>query len=406
MTASRPTEPDHARTRRSRAQPATAPANGRIVIISAAVGAGHDGPADELGRRLQARGWWVDRLDGLRIPPARIGPTLRGLYVSGMRRTPTFWARLLDSCADGAAAVFTSAALDQLTGRTAALIGDPPHAVVSTYPLVSQLLGRLRGSGTLHAPAISYLTDPAVHPLWWHPGVDLVLAPEHSMIVQARRLALSSPGRTKIIETAPALPPARYPASDEEVAAVRAELGVPPGRMLALVTAGSAGTGRVHETAADLADLGTWPVVLCARNDRLRRRIEALRVGRALGWVDHVPRLLAAADIVVQNAGGLACWEALAAGRPVVSYRVLPGHGEANAAVLNAAGTVPWARTPHELGAAIDHLVQHDDLLQRTALPGPDPAQLVHDAAVADPDVSESTPVVEADRRRGALRPR
>ena len=279
--------------------------------------------------------------------------------------------------------------------------------MVSTYPLVSQLLGRLRGSGTLHAPAISYLTDPAVHPLWWHPGVDMVLAPDHSMTVQARRLASSSPGHTEIIETALALPPARCPASaEEDVAAVRVELGVPPGRTLALVTAGSAGTGRVHETAADLADLGTWPVVLCARNDRLRRRIEALRVGRALGWVDHVPRLLAAADIVVQNAGGLACWEALAAGRPVVSYRVLPGHGEANAAVLHATGTVPWARTHQELGALLDRLDQHDDLVERVALPRPDPAQLIHDVAVAQLDESVSTPAVEPDRRRGPARAR
>jgi hypothetical protein len=31
------------------------------------------------------------------------------------------------------------------------LIGDPPHAVVLTYPLVSQLLGRLR-RGELSGP--------------------------------------------------------------------------------------------------------------------------------------------------------------------------------------------------------------------------------------------------------------
>ncbi|HEY2192692.1 MAG TPA: hypothetical protein VGH76_10385 [Actinomycetospora sp.] len=384
MTASFPIEPDDARACRVRPQQPPVPANGRIVIISASVGAGHDGPADELGRRLHARGWWVDRIDGLRIPPARLGPALRGLYVSGMRRTPMFWGRLLDSCADGVGAAAASMALDRLTDRTAELIGDPPHAVVSTYPLVSQLLGRLRRSGALLASVISYLTDPAVHPLWWHPGVDLVLAPSPVMTDQALRLARSSPRHTGIVETDPALPLALCAGSSgHDVATTRAELGVPPGRMLALVTAGSAGTGRVHETAADLADLGAWPLVLCARNDRLRRRVEALGVGRALGWVEDVPRLLAVADVVIHNAGGLACWEALAAGRPVVSYRVLPGHGEANASVLDASGIVPWARTRNELGAL---LAQHHQPVNR--LPRPDPAQVIHDTAVAHLDRS------------------
>ena len=261
MSASFPVEPDDAPAYRARPQEAPAPTNGRIVIISASVGAGHDGPADELGRRLLARGWWVDRGDGLRIPPARVGPALRRLYISGMRRTPFLWGRLLDSCAGGVAATATSMALDRLTGRTAELIGDPPDAVVSTYPLVSQLLGRLRRSGALRTPVISYLTDPAVHRLWWHPGVDLVLAPDPSMTDQALSLARSSAGRTGIVETAHALPPALSAArTDEDVASVRADLGVPPGRTLALVTAGSVGTGRVHEIAADLAarERGHW----------------------------------------------------------------------------------------------------------------------------------------------------
>jgi UDP-N-acetylglucosamine:LPS N-acetylglucosamine transferase len=357
-----------------------APVGGRIVIVSAGVGAGHDGPADELGRRLHARGWWVDRPDGLRILPGRLGPGLRRLYLSGLRRTPSLWGPVLDSCAHGLGARIVHAALDELTDRTTALLGDRPDAVVSTYPLVSQLLGRLRQRGLLDVPVISYLTDPAVHPLWWHPGVDLVLAPHPSMTGQVRRLA-GHGTCPEVVETAPALPSTfRAQADDGDVAAVRAELGVPPGRVLALVTAGSAGTGPVHRTAADLTSWGVWPVVLCARNDRLRRRLAALVDGRALGWVDDVPRLLRAADVVVDNAGGLACAEAVAAGRPVISYRVLPGHGEANAAVLQDAGLVPWARTRDDLGVLLDRSAERGAAPSRPALV--DPARIVHAAAL------------------------
>jgi hypothetical protein len=52
----------------------------------------------------------------------------------------------------------------------------------------------------------------------------------------------------------------------------------------------------------------------------------------------------------VQNAGGFACLEALAAGKPTVTYRCISGHGETNAAALDRANIVPWIRSRAELG--------------------------------------------------------
>lgn len=37
----------------------------------------------------------------------------------------------------------------------------------------------------------------------------------------------------------------------------------------------------------------------------------------------------------------------------MLTYRCLPGHGRANAAVLDEAGTVPWVQSHDELGAAL-----------------------------------------------------
>ena len=73
----------------------------------------------------------------------------------------------------------------------------------------------------------------------------------------------------------------------------------------------------------------------------------------ALGWVDDMPSLLHAADVVVHNAGGLTSMEALASGVPLISYRCLPGHGVANAAALERLGLATWPRTVDELGAAL-----------------------------------------------------
>jgi UDP-N-acetylglucosamine:LPS N-acetylglucosamine transferase len=114
-------------------------------------------------------------------------------------------------------------------------------------------------------------------------------------------------------------------------------------------------------------------VVLCARNEVLRRRIERMPGVVALGWRADVHELLQVADVLVQNAGGLSLTEALVAGLPAVSYRPIPGHGRANAAVLNAAGLVPWAHTPEQLGELVHAAVGRD----RTPPQFPDPAELV-----------------------------
>ena len=136
----------------------------------------------------------------------------------------------------------------------------------------------------------------------------------------------------------------------EPVAALRRRLGLPVAAPLALVTGGAFGIGALDRAAADVSGTGlAHPVVLCARNTALRDHLQGRPGVTALGWRDDLPDVLAAVDVVVQNAGGFTSQQALAAGVPQVSYRCIPGHGETNAAALEQAGQVAWARTPDEL---------------------------------------------------------
>jgi UDP-N-acetylglucosamine:LPS N-acetylglucosamine transferase len=62
---------------------------------------------------------------------------------------------------------------------------------------------------------------------------------------------------------------------------------------------------------------------------------------------------MAAADVLIHNAGGLSLTEALTAGLPAVTYRPIPGHGLANSQILADAGLAPWPRDDAELVEAI-----------------------------------------------------
>ncbi|GAB3829384.1 glycosyltransferase family protein [Dactylosporangium cerinum] len=207
------------------------------MVVSASIGAGHDGAAAELSRRLRAQGHQVDRHDFVDLVPRQAGARLRGLYRRQLTVLPRSWGWLLALAGAPrlarAAAALTASADDALL----AAIGDA-SAVVSTYPLASQVLGRLRRQGRLAAPAITYLTDLSVHPLWIADGVDVHLALHNDVARQAKDL-----GATDVRVVAPAVAPAfteLVPA--DTLAAARARLGL-PAAPIALVVAGAWGSG-------------------------------------------------------------------------------------------------------------------------------------------------------------------
>jgi UDP-N-acetylglucosamine:LPS N-acetylglucosamine transferase len=329
----------------------------RVAIVSASVGAGHDGAAAELARRLGDAGFRVDCHDFLDLLGERAGRALRGSYAAELKIAPNSWGWLIgqlerrDWLASAIRALFARGAASRSMAALDGRAGTPePAVVVSTYPLASQALGRLRATGRLAAPVVTFLTDMSVHPLWVADGVDLHLALHEVAAADARRL---SGGFVEVCR--PAVRPAFRPATDpDEPARTRARNRLPPTGPVALVVAGSWGVGEVAAAAADIAATGlATPVTICGRNERLRDKLIRSGTGVALGWVDDMPALIRASDVVVQNAGGLTSLEAMATGVPVITYRCLPGHGATNARALAEAGLATWVRRPHELAGVL-----------------------------------------------------
>jgi hypothetical protein len=151
----------------------------------------------------------------------------------------------------------------------------------------------------------------------------------------------------------------RFRAADAgERRAARARFGLPPRTPLALLVAGSWGVGPVRQVAREIRDSGAAvPVVVCGRNHALADQLRADGIEHTFGWTDDMPGLMHAADVLVQNAGGLTSLEALATGLPVASYRCIPGHGLTNAAALHEAGIAAWIRDPADLGAVLADLI-------------------------------------------------
>ncbi|MFF0147726.1 UDP-N-acetylglucosamine:LPS N-acetylglucosamine transferase [Amycolatopsis sulphurea] len=327
----------------------------RVVIVSARIGAGHDGAARELDRRFAARGAEVVRADFLDLLPGRLGALLCETYHRQLKTVPRSWDWLLGALGTPTLAGASRRFAGLATPALREVLGDSTDLVVSTYPLGTHAAARLARTERGCAPLVTYLTDPSVHRLCVSPMAKLTVAPNEIAARQARSL-----GAGRVLVSSPLVSPAFRPgAGPASRLLLRRRLGLPRDRALALVVAGSWGVGQIGQTAADLVGTGlVEPVVVCGRNEVLARRLHQAGHRYVFGWVDEMADLMRACDVVVQNAGGLTTSEALATGLPVLTYRCLPGHGRANAAVLHDDGTVPWVRSPRELAGALDWVLR------------------------------------------------
>lgn len=367
------------------------------------MGAGHDGAARELVRRLEAGGHRAEVRDFLDAAPLRIGGLVKRIYEFMIRRAPwsyeltyRVWYVLPFLCPP--VAIFVR----WLTGRRLQRWVEDFDAdvVVSTYPLATVALGALRQKGRLRVPAVNFITDFGVHPLWVHPAIDLNLATHPKPAAEAARRT-GEPA----IATGPLV--SRRFFVPEDRAAARLTLDLAPGDRGVLIVAGSWGVGAVARTFRIVADSGRYvPIVVCGHDDRLRRRLEATGRGRVLGWTDQMPSLMAACDALIENAGGLTSMEAFASRLPVVTFGAIAGHGRENTAAMESVGLSRTAADPAGLLAVLDEVTTPGPVRDAMAAAGramfvSDPADdvLALASAARIPDTVEEVLGQGRDRR-------
>ena len=324
-----------------------------VLFVSASMGAGHDGAAYELARRVERAGGRSRVVDLLSAVPRPIAATWRHGYRMQLRFAPESYERSYrlyyreSRNWDRALRVMCAMTRDTIARWIDAVAAD---VVVSTYALGTLILGSLRETSALEVPTVNFLTDFGVHPRTVHRGIDLHLAVHEVAAADARKL-VDAP----VIATGPAVSP-RFVASTTAREQVRETLGIAPHERVVVVAAGSWGVGGdLAGTIQQLARDGRFEVIaLCAHDRRLARLVRDRGVGRVYGWTEQMPAFFAAADAVVENAGGLTAFEACASGAAVVSFRPIPGHGRDNVRAMVRAGVTAAPETLPDLVRELD----------------------------------------------------
>jgi UDP-N-acetylglucosamine:LPS N-acetylglucosamine transferase len=334
-----------------------APPPARILILTTDIGEGHDLPARELaeGLRRERPGVQVDVADGL----AATGRLLSWLLKDQSRHVFRLPRWMFDFehwlVIRFAPTAWLATAVNCLLGRRGLMRlirAAGPDVVVSTYPATTMILAALRRRGELDVPVVSAITDLAELRHWAAAGVDVHLVTHEESIAEVRAIAPASEIRWVRGLTAPSL------ARPADAAAGRLAFELPDGVPVIAVSGGGWGVGDLRgavEEALQVSDAHV--VILCGRNDELKRRMEQAfgadsRV-RVSGFTDRIGDLFAAADVLVHSTAGLTVLEAHMRGCRVISYGWGVAHIRANNAAFEKHGIAHVARTRGELAAAL-----------------------------------------------------
>ena len=325
-----------------------------VVVIGASVGAGHNSAAWELQRRLQRNGFSATYFDILDALPSILRVMLRDLYRPLVNYAPFTFNRCMASWESDSSwmvrillwSVSSQKVLGQIRGAS---------VVVTTHAIATQTVGRLKLEGKHDAALASYLCDAGMHPLLFHEAVDLNLVPLSGAIQECEKYGHTAVAIDPLVQSI-----FRSPIPQNVLCGLRQHLGLAANSAVILITAGSLGIGRVSSTVRDILDQleAVSLVVLCGRNTTLQRGLPTSPRVKALGWREDVAKLLAVSQVMVHNAGGMAIWEAMVTGLPMVTYNPLPGHGMANARVLEQSDISPWPRDREGLRSALQHALQ------------------------------------------------
>jgi processive 1,2-diacylglycerol beta-glucosyltransferase len=329
-----------------------------VLVLSADVGEGHAAAARALARQIEDSGQpaQVTVIDGLAAMGRLLQPVVEDGYRVQLRFMPwtytvVYW--LLEHVGPIRWAARRLLCLFGSRPLTRRIAEHDPDVIVSTYPAVTVVLARLRRTHAIHCPTVATITDLTGLFFWAQPGIDMHLVMYGESMSPVERIA--GAGSAQLVSP---LISAEFTTPRCPLEARRA-LGLPEAGRMVVVSGGGWGVGDITGAVRELLHEDEVSAIVClaGRNEQLRERLHedfaAQERVHVYGFTDEMPRLLAAADVLVHSTGGVTCLEAKAAGTPVVSYGLPVGHARLNTRAMADLNLLRLANDTSELRAHV-----------------------------------------------------
>ncbi len=293
------------------------------------------------------------------------------LYGPTIRHNPKLYGRVfhLSNESSSVAAVKTVATPLIHNGLLQLITSVQPDVIVSIHAMLNHVTIEALRDLRLNIPFITVVTDLiSVHYAWYAPGADCYIVPTE----YAKQLYLDrglDAQRVRVIGM-PIDPKFTHPTESKEE--LRRKFGLAQDLPVVLLVGGGEGSGGLQDAvrAISRAHLPVQMLIITGRNKRLYAHLQRTRSSlhvpaKVFGFVQNMPELMRASDVIVTKAGPGTIAEALACDLPIILSGYVPGQEEGNVdfVLQNEVGTM--AHDAIELVDALRLLINPGSLKMR-----------------------------------------
>lgn len=239
-----------------------------------------------------------------------------------------------------------------------------PDVIVSTYPLYQfPMLAALKRK-RCRKPFYTVVTDlSTIHRLWFYGKVTGIMVP--NTIVADLAMSYGVDAEKVTVTGIPVSP--RMSLESRSKPEIRRSLGWEE-HLPTVLAVGSKRVDRLLDTLNVINHFGgnLQLAVVAGKDEALYRELSEVEWHipvHLYDFVENMPVMMKAADLLVCKAGGLIVTEALACALPMLLIEVIPGQETGNAEYANAYGTADIAQSPIEVLEVLQHLIRNDHAL-------------------------------------------
>lgn len=323
----------------------------KIHIYHANAGHGHRKVAEVTAEALHAKGLSaqdVKVFDGLDFTPGYFRSAYPATYYYSVKHIPKIWGWFYETLdlpkiygpVRGLRSIYNHAMGKRLIEEVRR---EKPDVVLCAHFFTAELFASAKKRGEIQSTLITIITDFYPHTFWVNEGTDYywVMGEEGKKDLLGRGVSAE-----KIIAGGIPVAPAFKPLGRKNE--ILKKWNLDPDRFTVLFTSGSFGLGK---QAMILKEMEPFKdkiqcLVVCGNNKQLETDLKREQWPfpvQVFGFVDFMPDLMEASDLMLAKPGGSTTTESLAKGLPMVILDPIPGQESRNAKLLlenNASFTI------------------------------------------------------------------
>lgn len=291
------------------------------------------------------------------------------LYMGVIKKTPGIWNYLYDNPKVIRRLEKIKKNVNKINSQKLKKLFDEfkPDAVACTQAYPCGMVADYKEAFNSDLPLVAVLTDYVPHSYWIYDKVNYFITPAQDVSLRLKNKGVSEEKIRPL-----GIPFDQKFNEPQDKLKICRNLGLNPQKPIILVMGGGHGLGPIKDVIKSLekAKLDLQEIIVAGINKKLynslKKKINKLgKKALLFGFVNNIPELMSASDIIVTKPGGVTTAEVLVKKLPMIIIKPIPGQEVNNTVYLTEKGTAIKVEEPKDLSFVIEDLFLNPEKLKQ-----------------------------------------